>query len=53
MDGIDAEILLAHVLGITRMDLHNPVVLERTIDSLSDVSIALETFHDFLAKFGE
>ena len=50
MDGIDAEILLAHVLGITRMDLHNPVVLERTIDSLSDVSIALETFHDFLAR---
>lgn len=50
MDGIDAEILLAHVLGITRMDLHNPVVLERTIDSLSDVSITLETFHDFLAR---
>jgi len=50
MDGIDAEILLAHVLGITRMDLHNPGVLERTIDSLSDVSIALETFHDFLAR---
>jgi len=50
IDGIDAEILLAHVLGITRMDLHNPVVLERTIDSLSDVSITLETFHDYLAR---
>jgi release factor glutamine methyltransferase len=32
------------------MDLHNPIVLERTIDSLGDVSIALETFHDFLAR---
>jgi len=50
IDGVDAEILLAHVLGISRMDLHNPIVLERTIDSLGDVSIALETFHDFLAR---
>jgi len=50
IDGVDAEILLAHVLGILRMDLHNPIVLERTIDSLGDVSIALETFHDFLAR---
>ncbi len=50
IDGIDAEILLAHVLGITRMDLHNPLVLERTLASLGDTSIALDTFHDLLAR---
>ena len=50
IDGIDAEILLAHVLGITRMDLHNPLVLERTLASIGDTSIALDTFHDLLAR---
>jgi release factor glutamine methyltransferase len=50
IDGVDAEILLAHVLGITRMDLHNPLVLERTLDSLGDTSIALDTYHDLLAR---
>jgi len=50
IDGIDAEILLAHVLGISRMDLHNPLVLERTLDLLGDTSIALDTFHDLLAR---
>ena len=50
IDGIDAETLLAHVLGITRMDLHNPLVLERTLASLGDTSIALDTFHDLLAR---
>jgi release factor glutamine methyltransferase len=50
IEGVDAEILLAHVLGISRMDLHNPVVLERTIEAIEDKSIALETFHDLLAR---
>jgi release factor glutamine methyltransferase len=50
IDGVDAEILLAHVLGITRMDLHNPLVLERTLDSLGDTSIALDTYYDLLAR---
>ena len=50
IDGVDAEILLAHVLGISRMDLHNPLVLERTVASLGDSAIALETFHDLLAR---
>ena len=50
IDGVDAEILLAHVLGISRMDLHNPLVLERTVSSLGDTAIALETFHDLLAR---
>jgi release factor glutamine methyltransferase len=50
IDGVDAEILLAHVLGISRMDLHNPVLLERTLEALDDKSIPLETFHDLLAR---
>ncbi len=50
IDGVDAEILLAHVLGISRMDLHNPLVLERTVASLGDTAIALDTFHDLLAR---
>jgi release factor glutamine methyltransferase len=32
------------------MDLHNPLVLERTLTSLGDTSIALDTFHDLLAR---
>ena len=31
------------------MDLHNPVLLERTLEALDDKSIPLETFHDLLA----
>jgi release factor glutamine methyltransferase len=50
IDGIDAETLLAHVLGITRMDLHNPLVLEKTLDAIEDKTIALDTFHDLLAR---
>jgi release factor glutamine methyltransferase len=50
IDGIDAEILLAHVLGISRMDLHNPLVLERTLEAIEDETIPLETFHDLLAR---
>ena len=50
IDSIDAEILLAHVLGISRMDLHNPLVLERTLDAIDDKNILLETFHNLLAR---
>ena len=50
IDGVDAEILLAHVLGISRMDLHNPLVLERTLEAIEDKTIPLETFHDLLAR---
>ena len=32
------------------MDLHNPLVLERTLASIGDTSIALDTFHDLLAR---
>jgi len=50
INGVDAEILLAHVLGISRMDLHNPLVLEKTLEAIDDKNIALETFHDLLAR---
>ena len=33
---VDAEHLLAHVLGISRMDLHNPVLVETTLKAVSD-----------------
>jgi len=50
IDSIDAEILLAHVLGISRMDLHNPLVLERTLEAIDDKNVLLETFHNLLAR---
>jgi release factor glutamine methyltransferase len=50
IDSVDAEILLAHVLGISRMDLHNPLVLERTLDAIDDKNVLLETFHNLLAR---
>lgn len=33
---VDAEHLLAHVLGISRMDLHNSVLLESTLEAVND-----------------
>jgi release factor glutamine methyltransferase len=50
INSVDAEILLAHVLGISRMDLHNPLVLEKTLEAIDDKNIVLETFHDLLAR---
>jgi release factor glutamine methyltransferase len=50
IDNVDAEILLAHVIGISRMDLHNPLVLERTLDAIDDKNVLLETFHNLLAR---
>ena len=50
IDSVDAEIFLAHVLGISRMDLHNPLVLERTLDVIDDKNVLLETFHNLLAR---
>lgn len=47
---VDAEHLLAHVLGLTRMDLHNPVVLEATLLGISDQNIIEEQFFDLLDR---
>ena len=47
---VDAEHLLAYVLGLTRMDLHNPVVLEATLLGFSDQNIVEEQFFDLLDR---
>ena len=47
---VDAEHLLAHVLGLTRMDLHNPVVLEAALLGFSDQNIVEEQFFDLLDR---
>ena len=36
---VDAEHLLAHVLGISRMELHNPVLVETTLKAFSDEEV--------------
>lgn len=41
---VDAEHLLAHCLGVSRMDLHNPVILESTLATISDEQTIEETF---------
>ncbi len=41
---IDAEHLMAHVLGLSRMDLHNPVLVESTLATISDTDVIQEQF---------
>ena len=33
---VEAEILLAHTLGISRMDLHNPLTVENALSAIGD-----------------
>ena len=47
---VDAEHLLAHVLGITRMELHNPVTVENAINAIGDITIIEETFWKLLDR---
>ena len=47
---VDAEHLLAHVLGISRMDLHNPVLLETTLTAVSDTDVIEEQFISLLDR---
>ena len=46
----DAEHLLAYVLGITRMDLHNSVALEATLKSLGDFGVIEDTFAKLISR---
>lgn len=41
---VDAEHLLAHCLGVSRMDLHNPVILQSTLATIDDEQTIEETF---------
>lgn len=47
---VEAEHLLAHTLGITRMDLHNPLTVENALTAIGDISIVEETFWKFLDR---
>ena len=47
---IEAEHLLAHTLGISRMDLHNPITVERALAQISDMSVVEETFWSLLDR---
>ena len=47
---VDSEHLLAHVLGLTRMDLHNPVLLDATVNALSNADIIEEQFFTLLDR---
>ena len=47
---VDAEHLLAHVLGLSRMDLHNPVLVESTLATIGDTNVIEEQFFNFLDR---
>ena len=44
---VDAEILFAHLLGINRMQLHNPVALEQAMENVGDIA---EDFHQLINR---
>lgn len=41
---VDAELLLAHVLGITRMELHNTVIVEKVLESFENADDLFEQY---------
>lgn len=47
---VDAEHLLAYVLGLSRMDLHNPVLVETTLAGISDTDVLEEQFFTLLVR---
>lgn len=47
---VDAEHLLAHVLGISRMELHNPLVVEEAIKAIGDTTLIEENFWKLLDR---
>jgi release factor glutamine methyltransferase len=47
---IDAELLFANVLGITRMDLHNSVVLARALEQFEDQAEIEDLFRAACAR---
>ena len=48
IEAIDAEHLMAYALGISRMDLHNSVILEDRLANFGDLTILEETFWKLL-----
>jgi release factor glutamine methyltransferase len=47
---VEAEHLLAHTLGISRMDLHNPLTVESALTAIGDMSLVEETFWKLLDR---
>jgi len=47
---VEAEILLAHILGISRMDLHNPLTVENALTAIGDMTVVEETFWKLLDR---
>lgn len=47
---VDAEHLMAHVLGLSRMDLHNPVLVEATLLGFTDKDVLEEHFFSLLDR---
>lgn len=47
---VDAEHLLAHVLGISRMELHNPISVESAIKAIGDTTLIEENFWKLLDR---
>jgi len=47
---VEAEHLLAHTLGLTRMDLHNPLTVENALTAIGDITIVEETFWKLLDR---
>lgn len=45
---LDAEHLMAYALGILRMDLHNPIIVEDRLAGFEDLTILEETFWKLL-----
>jgi len=48
IDPLDAEHLMAYALGMSRMDLHNPVIVEDRLAGFEDLTILEETFWKLL-----
>lgn len=47
---VEAEHLLAHTLGISRMDLHNPLTVENALSAIGDMTVVEETFWKLLDR---
>ena len=47
---VEAEHLLAYTLGISRMDLHNPLTVENALSAIGDMAVVEETFWKLLDR---
>jgi release factor glutamine methyltransferase len=47
---VDAEILFAHLLGLTRMELHNPIALERALAEVTDESAIVDGYAQLIKR---